>query len=316
MPSGAQASHIGWDEETIWGTPVAPTKFAELVSEDLAANNPQGISEGARNVTDRRIFPNVKSAGGSFELELFYEGFLRLFEYLMGDAVTAAAGPSLSFKHTFKLQDAQNLGLTIEVERDKVAQRYEGCLISGATFNFASDQITRGNFNVIGQQGREAVTPGTFVAPPDKPVLHTHFSAEIDDVAVTLLAAELTIEQNLQADKTGVGTEDILKPVRAGKRTVSGTITVDLDDNAHLTKYLAGTLFKLELLHEGTVAIETTFFDEMNFTMTKCFFESHPDNIGGPGPIIVTLPFRAIFDVGATLDALQIEIQNSETAVA
>ncbi|KKL21834.1 hypothetical protein LCGC14_2441520, partial [marine sediment metagenome] len=34
-PSNAHASHIGWGEESTWGEPVSPTKFAELISEGI-----------------------------------------------------------------------------------------------------------------------------------------------------------------------------------------------------------------------------------------------------------------------------------------
>ncbi|KKN70764.1 hypothetical protein LCGC14_0427590 [marine sediment metagenome] len=317
-PSNAFASHIAWGEETTWGTPVAPTKFSELVSESLVGANPQLPAEAVRNVTRHRFFPGVKSHGGSFEVELMYDGYLRLFEYLMGEGTSLLTGGALAFEHTFKFIDALPVGLTFEVERDQVAWRYEGSLIDGATFTMEPDQILRASWNIVGQQGIEQATPASFVAPPEEMVLHTELTGKIDTAPFTVLGATVAVANNLQADKKAVGVADIVKPVRGDHRDITGTITIDLDDNAELTRYLAtpATEFRLDLEYKNSVAIETTFFRQVFFAMTKCHFTDFPANIGGAGPIIVTLPFTAMFDTGGAIDALEIRIQNEETAVA
>lgn len=306
-------SHIGWGQETTWGTAVAPTKFAELISESMIENVPRIPSAAVRNVSVRRSFAGVISAGGSATMEMWYEGFLRLLEYAMGAVATTNPG-TLAYLHTYTLADAMLEGLTVEIERDLAAVRYEGCLINSLSLSMAPDQLLQATFEFLAQRGA-AASPGTFVAPPNKPILHSELAVEIDSVAVNTFSAELTLVQNLLGDRKNVGVPDIIKPVRGDHRGITGVITTDLEGVTLLNKYLTADEFPITLKFTGP-EIETSHNLQFWITLPHCHFTGHPANVGGPGPIEVAIPFMAMYDLTGAADAMKIEVKNSETAVA
>lgn len=324
MPGGfGRNSFVGWAQEATWGTAVAATKFAELISEGIETVRDRPARPVVRDLDEREgnLYDALFGVRGPFAVELNYGGMLRLFEHLFGDAsvATVLLEAAISWTHTITLKDTimSAKGLSLHVNRDVDAGstpqlQAAGYKLNSATFSFAPDRNGQVEFDGAGKDSSiiAAVTP-TLPAIANYVAGH-QLAVEIDDVARAVDSIELTIDNGLDLEKRVVGSKNIAEPIRSDtRRSITGTLTMDAVQ-ADWSKLNAGTLFKLELLHTGPALGAN--FNRMDFTMLKCLVTGNPFTISGPGVVKSTVPFKALKP--ATGELLSLVIVNNESAVA
>lgn len=318
-------SYIGWVEEPSWGTPVAPvTKFAELVSEDLTGirtRTPRPIIRRLDDVSEGELYDEKHGAEGGFSAEANYEGMLRLFEHLFGDSSVASAvlEAATSWTHTITLKDTimSGKGLTLNLDTDTdngstPVKQVAGYKVNSCVMSFDPTRNAQLQFSGAGKDLLLLASPTPTYPGIANYVAGHALLCEIDDVARSIDTAEITIDNGLDLDKRILGSKNIDEPIRGGaKRSISGTIAMDAVQ-ADQSKFLAGTLFKLELLHTGP-ALGANFL-RFDLTMPKCEVTEDPVRVESFGVIKSNFRFRALLPTSG--ERITLAIVNSESVVA
>jgi len=320
-------AQVGWVQETTWGTPVTPpTKFAEVVTADpgiMYDRKPRQVLRGLDPV-EGNLVATLEGAQPTFTIEAFYDGMLRLFEHLFGDAsgVTAVQEAVVRWGHTFtpKATVMTGKGLTLYINTDTDDGGNESVQVSGVKLNSLvikgqPEQAVQLTFSGAGKASVDVVeTAPTFSARPNL-VGYDQLTCEIDDVVRKIDGYELTFDNGLDLGKRVMGSKNIDQPIRGGDnppRKITGTLTMDAV-LADLTKLRAGTFFKIELLHTGPALGNLTY--GMDITMTKCRVTGQPYSVDQAGILKSELAFEACAP-SAGGDAITLLIRNNESVIA
>jgi len=324
MPGGfGRNSHVGWGLENPWGTPVAGTKWAELVSEKMETIRnrvPRPVVRGL-NPREGNLYDALFGAKGSFEIEANYGGMTRLLEHLFGDSsdtVTVVEG-GIRWKHTYVQAPTimSGKGLTLRVNRDVDNGSTPELVVAGfkvnsMKFTMQPDQNMRVEVEGAGKDASLAAASTPAFPAAANYVAGHQFSCEFDDVVRKVDQVELMIDNKLDLEKRVLGSKTIDEPIRSSERPdISGTITMDAIQ-ADWSKLDAGTLFKLELLHTGPTLGAGTY--RWDFTLLKCLVTGNPFIVENPGVVKATVPFIALEPTSGQI--IQLDITNGESAVA
>ena len=326
MPGFGRNSHVGWVEESAWGTPVTPpTKFAELLSASpnlIYQREPRPVLRGL-DPREGNFYDAKQGGEPTFAVEANYEGLLKLFEHLFGDSSGATSNPDVDtrYEHLFTLKDTimSGKGLSLYVNTDVDPGGNEEIQLAGFKINSLrmSGDPTR-NLQ-LEFSGAIKSSLDTTASTPTFPGIANYVAGhqlvcEIDDTARLIDSFELTIDNGLDIDKRVHGSKNIGEPIRGDglpARTVSGTITMDAV-LADLTKFRAGTLHKLEFLHTGAV-LESDFY-RFDVVMAKILVTDNPYTVTAPGVIKSTFPFRALLPTSGEL--ITATFSNTESTIA
>jgi hypothetical protein len=317
MGAGRNA-HIGWAEESTWGTSTTPTKFAELVSESLGVGRDREAVPVTRDLYERegRIYDAKFYGAGSFAIEASYEGLLRLLEHTWGASVDALVSGT-QYSHTMDVQAGEikaGKGLSLSVFKDiTLAHRYVGAKINRLKISAAPERNVQFEFDVVAKDVVEiAETSPTFPGSTLYCAGH-QTTVEIDDaVQAGVTACDLTIDNGLDDGRRGLGSKNIIEPVRGGTRpSITGTMVLDATQ-ALWQKAEAGTLFKLELICTGPALAPSNY--SFAITALKCIMTEDPVKIEGPGIVKASLAFKVLKPASGLM--LNLVVKNTETAVA
>jgi len=327
MPGFGRNTHVGWVQETTWGTPVTPpTKYAEIVSADPALiyeRAPRQVLRGLDPV-EGNLYDVKQGAEPVVVVEAFYEGMLRLLEHLFGDAsgTTAVQEASVRWGHTFvpKATIMTGKGLTLYVNTDvddggNEEVQVAGVKINACTFSGAPGRALQMSLACVGKASVDVANNAPTFPTRSLLVAGHQLSCEIDDVVRKIDSFELEFNNGLNIDKRVMGSKNIDEPVRGDDnppRVIQGTLVMDAL-LADLTKLRSGTFFKLELLNTGPTLGNLTY--GLDITMTKCLVTGPPFNVSTAGVIKSNLPFRAHLP-SAGGDAITLLMRNGESAIA
>jgi|SRR5689334_910702 len=324
MPGGyGRNSFLGWAEESTWGTPVAASKFAEIVSEDLNLIRKRTPRNVVRALDDREanFYDEKFGAEGSVTIEANYVGLLRLFEHAFGDSsgATTNPDPAVRWETTFTLQDALKAGkglslhINTDVDNGSTPQRrYTGFKVNSLKFMF--DPTKNAQIEIAGAAKDYAVIAA---ASPTLPGLATYVAGhqtivQIDTVTRKMDSVELTLDNGLDLDKRIMGSKSIDEPIRGdNRRRVFGTLKMDAIA-ADLAKFDAGTYFQLDVIATGATLGSGNY--KLQLTCLKCRLDGDPYHVKGPGVVKTDVPFVA--DLPTSGQRLTLIIDNNESAIA
>lgn len=324
-PGLGRNSSVGWVLEPTWGTPVTPpTKWAELHNEAvkaISASEPRVVARGL-SMRSGSLFTARQGAAGSFVVDNNFEGMLRLIEHLFGDSsvgsVLDEAGRST---HTATRQatimSGKGLSLYIDTDVDAAlpVRQYSGWKLDGCKLTFDAQRHTQLEWRGAGKDlpvdvARVSPTfPSELLFADGQEIV-----VEIDDVARSFDTAEIDIANGLNLDRRVMGSKLIDEPVRGNDPhafQVTGSLVGDAV-LADLTKFRAGTLFKLEIITTGPVLLAGNYMSIIE--LAECEVLDDPFNVKDAGIIKSTIPFRAVEP--ASGDMIKWITTNSEAAVA
>lgn len=224
---------IGIGAETTYGTAVAPTKFLQFDEESIKLDQKYLPKPTIYGVGVTRRVKSRKSVGGGLKLALAYTGFELLHKHIMGAVATTGAGP---YTHTFTRAAALPTGLTLHVNRDAAsvgvgtAFNYEGCQVNKATWSagreenflslaleFVGEDCSNGNIATPSFATFDGITWDTI-------------ACELQSTAFPCQSFEVTLDNNLAADRFKLGQLTRIGLGRAGASTVSGKFTLEFQD--------------------------------------------------------------------------------------
>lgn len=336
-------TQIGFKKETTFGEFITPDKFAEFLTEDLdrqpsyaqsASQRPGAIVDRA----DRRVL--VKDEyGGSFTVEGTVKGLGALFEAAFGsgssNAVPAASGAyqQLFTPVTTDYLPSYTIQKGIPTLGGGAAQPHAflGCVCSGFELNATNAAVPTLKFNFLGKDLDTATALATASYPAANELLSfTGGSIKIGGTVVvpttTALASGGTDAANVREvnftwdnglDSNGFnlggGGKRSRKPA-LGKRTGSGTLTVEYTANTLRDAYLAQTSLALVLEFEYPVALDTGVYPTLQLVLPVIQLEGDLPKANGTDVITQSIGFT-LLDGGVAGAPIYVAIVTAESAI-
>lgn len=172
---------------------------------------------------------------------------------------------------------------------------YVGCEYNTMTLSISTEAIVTVNFGIVGANQLEpssTVPTGATFGEPSTTEPMDSFSGSIKEGGVesaVVTEIELSVENGI-APRYVVGSKKSIKQ-SIGKFKVSGTLTAYFEDATLIGKYL----------REEASSLEITVTDGMpdnqyTFLLPKIKFTGGQPDVGGEGPITLSMPFTASYD--------------------
>lgn len=262
-----QDASIGMATESTFGTAVTPTRWLEFVDESLQWNKNvvqgAGLRVGGRVARSARRVVTTVSGGGDMTIEWASKGLGMLLAACMGNGTSSLISGS-NYQQLFTLGDTPP-SLTMQKTLPQAggtltSHTYSGCMVDSFEIDFANADIVQinptfvmGNFSTVPayttpsyaaapvslyQFANGSITTGTtLVAPTATTVASFTGGTSVLDVR----GGSVVVDNNLTSDRFNLGGQGkMLKPT-VGLRGITGTITVEYDNETYNSLYLADT---------------------------------------------------------------------------
>lgn len=242
-----------------------------------------------RNQTDLRH--GTRSVGGEIVSELSFGSLDDQLEALLcgtwnaDSLVNGVVRRSFSLFRDFKDVDSSDLPYFT----------YVGCEYNTMTLSISTESIVTVNFGIVGANQLEpssTVPTGATFGEPSTTEPMDSFSGSIKEGGVesaVVTEIELSVENGI-APRYVVGSKKSIKQ-SIGKFKVSGTLTAYFEDATLIGKYLREEASSLEItVTDGLPDNQYTFL------LPKIKFTGGQPDVGGEGPITLSMPFTASYD--------------------
>ena len=293
---------LGTGVETIYGTPVALTRWYEFLSETLDRRHEVITSNGircggSRNLRrgSRRVI-STRDGGGDITFEVATTGFGRIFAQLLGGtpAITGT-GP---YTHVYSLGDLSGKSLTIQkVLRDAASAEVEafnfhGCKFLSGEFSISVGQILQLSVSVDAEDV-DTTTAGA-AASYTNPTLFNFKDGTLNVAGAPVASvtdASITVTNNLKTDRYYLGSAGLkAEPVDNDFPTVEGSLTAEFISSATFyDRFAADSAAVLSLVFTSGTSSLTIEVPEVRFT-------GGTPTVGGPDVVAVDVPFEGQYD--------------------
>lgn len=206
LVSGLAAS-VGFKDETVFGTYVAPTKFIEFNDESLKLEQDFHESAGLKAGV---IFPRIARATskrrmvtGDLTFEAADRGLGLLYAQIFGNTPTPVQiGVTGAYRSIFNFGDQRGKSLSMQVLRPRtdnttpVPYSYTGCKVTGFEFSCSDNEAATWKLSVDGRtESTQTSTAPTYVAGTGV-FLHAdsnQFQVNLNSGAPTLVSSQITL---------------------------------------------------------------------------------------------------------------------------
>lgn len=320
---GSRTSYLFVEESSYGSTPSTPAPSACFKVPFTSDSLVQEINSFVSNeIRSDRMVPAIvqgnKRPQGSLNFELGAGGHARLIKHALGPTVTTTPGAGI-YTHVIKGQSALPPGFTLEKAFNDIAQffRYAGCRINRLNLNFPQEGFITCGVDVIGRE--ETQHGATIQAAPttvsEDPM--TSFEAVLSEASfgstfaqmATVQSATIVVANNLFEGNFVIGDRRRYN-LPEGRRIVSGQMVVFFEDLSLYNKYINGTYAKLQIVATKGTHSFTILLPKIMFTGP-----SPTPQIPNDGPLVVGLPFQAVYDSGEATD-IKVTIVNSTAAIS
>ncbi len=242
-----------------------------------------------RNQTDLRH--GTRAVGGEIVSELSFGGLDDQLEALLcgtwntDTLVNGVVRRSFSLFRNFKDVDSSKLPYFT----------YVGCEYNTMTLSISTESIVTANFGIVGANQLEpssTVPTGATFGEPSTTEPMDSFSGSIKEGGVesaVVTEIELSVENGI-APRYVVGSKKSIKQ-SIGKFKVSGTLTAYFEDATLIGKYLREEASSLEITVTDGIPD-----NQYTFLLPKIKFTGGQPDVGGEGPITLSMPFTASYD--------------------
>lgn len=300
--------YAGLGEETTYGTPVTRTVFLDVTGETLSLNHERVVS-GSLNqigVRSNKIANGLFRVAGDVTFDVPYTGWELFLKHALGSVATT--GPvDNAYTHTFDIANALPTGLTIEIYRDSSnflagdlddAFLYEGCKVNSLSLSATIGAYLSCTASIVAQDENRgartvAATVNTDLNATRDLIVFTEGSLSYDNFTTSVESFELTLNNNLNADRFRVGSRLTREPVRGGKIEVTGSFTADFDSFARYDEFKNSTTKALTLTFTGANVPNSGTAQSMTITLNRVIPTGVDLNVDDGGILTQTIPFVA-----------------------
>lgn len=288
---------VGIGEETTYGTPVAPTKWLEILSESLrfvpTNLESQGLRRGTRNLRrGSRRTRSARAAEGQINLEVPSTGFDLIWEHLLGGGTGPWTMGSLQGKSlTVQKILADDALTTID------AFTYHGGKITQAQFSLSVDQILQVALDMDFEDEDRAGDGGTAAGTP------TYGSEELlnflgatltvgGSAMANVLSFQLSIANNLNTSRYYLGSGGLkAEPLSNDFPAVTGQFVAEfLDPDDWYATFEADTGVALNLDFADTAG------NTVDIDVPEIRLDGETPQVSGPQVVEATVAFTGFYD--------------------
>lgn len=317
---GSQSAVAIFDESTYATDPGAPdgTKLYIVDSGVRAAQSlllPNSLTSTRARSRSKRGNVNVS---GSVNTEISAENIGKILKHAMGANTTTGAGP---YTHTLTIG---SLPVSMVLEHDfganiSGAGRYEkfnGCRIRGASFNFPQEGYCTASFDVLGAK-RTLGSAALDATITDNG--HTPFSSfegsmqEGGSAIATVTQLQFSIDNDLDDSVYCWGGSGQRRAAPEGFATISGTLTALFEDAMLINKGINDTASSIKVTLTRGTGLGSSGNESIEFFLQNLVYEQTSPGIPGPRGLLLSLPFQGFITGGTS--PLQVTIKNAISAI-
>ena len=317
------ARYLGIAKETVYGTPVTPTKFIDIVKESLGAEQEILLDETVRGRDYYKQSPGAVKIGGGFDLFAAPEnGIGQLLYYCLGAVNSAQQGGTTAYLHTITPADDPP-SFTLEKGLDAITGlQYPGCKIASLTLKTAKKAKLTANVKIIGKTEKVvSLNTPSWSNLPD--FTFTQGTYKINTVACgDIIGIEAKITNALQGDEYRPGSRVIGK-LPVGVRAVEGSFDLEFANKDQLERFYGVaaatepqdtlTGVALDLKWESAV-IEGAYKYYLQLEIPEIYYKTAGAPLETRKLIVQGVEFNAIYNIAATY-AIRAKLQNKETVL-
>lgn len=319
------SSQLGMVAETVYGTAVTVTRFLEMQEESLKNDIGYHFSRGTKDLVNRssRVRAFSKGAAGALKFEVMNKGFGLLFRECFGTGVVAQVGVTTEWTQTFTpdLSTGKTGRMaTMQVGRPSVDATvhpftYKGCKVTEFEFSSELDGPLMLDVTVDAQSEATNVALASASYPSDPAsFIFIDGALTIDTVATSVKAVKVGGKWSLDTNRRFLGAITTKKePIANGELEITGELTLEFESLTEYNKFVAGTLSALVLTWSfGTITGAATPY-KIVMTLPKVVYTGETPTVGSSGVLLLTLPFKALYDGSAA--AWTLVLHSSDVAL-
>jgi len=257
-------------------------------------------------------FQAFRTAGGSIDIPVHYDGIGALIEAALGSV--ASVGASDPVTHTYS-PNFDLPSLTMQYQRGtgltNSREDFTGCKVSSMTISCEAGQECTASFEIIAQDGAARTTDITASLPATDGVFHHEagsltMGGTLSIASLDIISFELSLDNKLDR-RNVLGSKLTGEPVITDVREVTLSITADVTDNSILTDQLSQ--------NSGDVYIEFTRTADSNhkfkILLTSAIIDDYSDPVTAYGRVQRTFTLRGL--ASSVNNGLTITIINANT---
>lgn len=287
ISSGA-SSQVGFVTETTWGTtPATPALVALPFTDFSLALTKDEYEDSSINADrmERYLIDGNRHVAGDIGVNFAAQSFDMLLESLLANIFTA---------NTLKVGNIRKSFTIEEAHKDiNVYQAFTGIIVDKLDLTVPSNGIVTAKFSVI---GKDAVAPSATSIDTDgygvpvvaTPMTHINGTFNEGGTATGVITSiSLNVDNGYTANYS-LGNA-AARDLTYNFVKVTGTVSAYFESAALLAKFFNG----------ASSSIDFTLTDgvhTMKFNMPNVKFTGASKNIGSNGPIMISLPFKALYD--------------------
>lgn len=324
-------TQVGFSAETVYGTYVAPARFLRAQSFNIKKRidtvDVNGMAAGRGMILDRV----TTSTGGTGQLkcQVPRAGFGLFLAHMLGStAAPAQQGGSAAYLQTHALGDNYGTSLTMQktiVNTPGTAYPVTGLggKVTRAEFSISAKGVVEAtlDFDFKDVVESESAAVASYIASTNAqlPFTFPQFTVKLGTYGAEASVSgvrgmSLTLERGMNLDDSdyagGAGKKS--QPVWNDFFNVSGSFDVDLVTKADfIDRFTAQTVVAAQVECVGPI-IASTFAETLGFRLPKIYFDGDVPEVGGPGVLQASIPFKGYDD---STNALSAYYMSRDTAV-
>jgi len=317
------ARYLGIAKETVYGTPVTPTKFIDVVKEDFAASQEILLDDTVRGRDYYKQSPGAVKVGGGFDFFVAPEnGIGQLLYFALGAVSSAQQGGTSAYLHTITPADDPP-SFTVEKGMDAITGlQYPGCKIAKLVLKTVRKEKLSCSVDVVGKTEKVvSLSTPSWSNLPD--FTFVQGSYKLNTVANgDIIGAEIRIFNALKEEEYRPAARVVGK-LPVGVRKVEGNFDLEFTDKSQLERFYGATLatepqatltgVALDFLWEGAT-IEGAYKYSLELEIPQIYYTIAKAVLNKRELIVQNVEFQAIYDATATYVA-RAKLQNKETSL-
>lgn len=312
MPALGHKGYLALAKESTFGTPVIVSmEFLEALTESIQDKFDKIFPAPFNGRMLRRVVTGKKTVDGSISFNPEPEfGIGLLLKSLLPTETYTTNGTGNGGTHIFTPATALIAGLTAQVGRDIDVVTYTGGQVKKMTFSASEGALLSATADLSFKDATHGATAQTPTFTTQAPLVYHTGTLTLDGTAVNVKSMSVNIDAGL-LDGRGKLTSNTIQAQQAGRYSVTGELEMYWDDMTQYSKFLNGTIAALSAEFTGSAIGTST--RSLKIVVPRLAFTGDSPTIGGPGEMMLKMPFTGILDGSGTPNELvQVTLVNSK----
>ena len=221
------------------------------------------------------------------------------------------------FTHIYTLTDElqQGKGLSFEIDMDNEMKKVEGAKVNMMSMNVAPDGLLLGTFGIIAEDlDIETTTPTSPTLTTGKFVVFDQAAITYNAVATSIKNLTFSLNNNMSTDRYFLGSRLIREPQRTARIEVTGSFSMEFEDDEKYNDFAAATTRALIATFTGDEMKSGSNYT-LTITMPKIRVTNAVPKLTEAGVINYDIAFKAYATDSSTRE-MTMALKNTKSVVA